>query len=142
VVGQGLFMALVVLGGLPGGPERGSSTTRLLGGALMSLAALVMALGAISLGRNLTPFPRPGAAPRLVRTGIYGLVRHPLYVSLIIASIGWALFRCSSWALLATLALAVFLDAKARYEEVALSQRLPEYHQYARSVRRFIPGIY
>jgi len=49
----------------------------------------------------------------------------------------------SSWpALVASLALAIFFDAKARREERWLRRRFPEYTRYEQRVRRFIPGIY
>ncbi len=35
------------------------------------------------LGQNLTPLPHPRHDGQLVQTGIYGLVRHPLYSGVI-----------------------------------------------------------
>ena len=98
--------------------------------------------GTISLGRNLTPFPKPTAGVSLVRTGIYGLIRHPLYVAVFCGALGCALV-CRSWpALAAALALAPLFDAKARREECWLRQRFPEYAGYEQRVRRFIPWLY
>jgi protein-S-isoprenylcysteine O-methyltransferase Ste14 len=57
-------------------------------------------------------------------------------------SVGWALVWQSWPALLATLALAPFFDAKARREECWLRQQFPEYASYEQRVRRFIPWIY
>jgi protein-S-isoprenylcysteine O-methyltransferase Ste14 len=98
--------------------------------------------GVASLGRNVTPFPRPMASTRLVQHGIYRRVRHPLYTAVFGVSVGWALFWQSWPALLAALGLASFLDAKARREERWLRQQFPEYDQYARHTRRFIPWVY
>lgn len=98
--------------------------------------------GTVSLGGSLTPFPRPSASSRLVRTGIYGLMRHPLYTAVFCGSVGWALMWRSWPALLAALALAPFFDAKARREERWLRQQFPEYAEYERRVRRFVPWLY
>ena len=98
--------------------------------------------GTVALGRNLTPFPKPSAHTQLVQGGIYGLMRHPLYTAVFCASAGWALVWQSWPALLATLALAPFFDAKARREERWLRQQFPEYASYEQRVRRFIPWIY
>jgi protein-S-isoprenylcysteine O-methyltransferase Ste14 len=39
------------------------------------------------LGQNLTPLPHPRDEGQLVRTGIYGLVRHPMYIGVIYLAI-------------------------------------------------------
>ncbi|HEY5912116.1 MAG TPA: isoprenylcysteine carboxylmethyltransferase family protein [Verrucomicrobiae bacterium] len=115
----------------------------LVGGLLfLAIAAAYGAAGAVALGRNLTPFPKPGAKARFVERGIYGISRHPLYVAVFCAATGWSLIRESWPALAVSVLLAVFLDAKARREERWLRQQFPEYASYAERVRRFLPGIY
>jgi DNA-binding response OmpR family regulator len=57
-------------------------------------------------------------------------------------SIGWALVWGSWSGLVAALVLALFLDAKARREERWLQRQFPDYADYERKVRRFIPGVY
>jgi protein-S-isoprenylcysteine O-methyltransferase Ste14 len=60
----------------------------------------------------------------------------------VLACLGWSLV-CHSWpALLGALLLACFFVAKARHEERQLRERFPEYDDYARETRRFIPWIY
>jgi len=105
-------------------------------------SAICCIAGLMALGRNLTPFPRPAAGTQFVQHGIYGLMRHPLYAALIYAAAGWSLIRSSWPALAASLALAIFFDAKARQEERWLRQQFPDYARYQQRVRRFIPGIY
>lgn len=95
--------------------------------------------GVAALGRNLTPLPQPRPDGGFVRHGIYARVRHPLYSSVTLISLGWALLWQSWPALLTALALIPFFSAKARREEQWLSQRFPEYPDYARRVPRFIP---
>ena len=106
------------------------------------LAAICGVTGTLALGKNLTPFPNPGASGALVQTGIYGWMRHPLYVAVTCAAAGWVCFWKSWPALAVTLVLALFFDAKARREERWLKDRFPEYETYAGRVHRFIPGIY
>jgi len=98
--------------------------------------------GAVVLGGGLTPLPKPSGKAKLVRHGIYGLMRHPLYTSVFLASVGWALIWQSGPALLSALILGPFFDAKARREERWLREKFPEYADYARRVRRFIPWVY
>lgn len=116
--------------------------TRLLGlGAIFGGSVLLLA-GALSLGRNLTPLPRPKAGARLVRTGPYRLVRHPIYSGLLIAAFGWALLHGRWLGLLAATSLVPFFDAKATREEAWLVERFPAYPAYRQRVAKLVPGLY
>jgi protein-S-isoprenylcysteine O-methyltransferase Ste14 len=109
---------------------------------LVALGLLVALAGLATLGRALTPFPRPRERGELVVRGVYRFVRHPVYVGLVVAAFGWALAHLSAAGVVYCALLGVFFDRKARREERWLRERYPEYADYARRVRRFIPGIY
>jgi len=141
VVVQGILLTAVALlavcfrsGGFP--------IVVMAGVALMIVGAGVALAGAMALGRNLTPFPKPSDSAQLVRQGIYAVIRHPLYTSVIAVAIGWALVWQSWPALLVAAMLIPFFHAKALHEERWLRERFPGYADYERRVRRFIPWIY
>lgn len=142
VLGQSVLLCAVIAGGLLGRNQWQSLVLTLGGAFLLLIAAGCGWAGAVSLDRNLTPFPKPSASSTLVQTGIYGLIRHPLYTAVFCGSVGWALVWRSWPALLAALALAPLFDAKARREERWLRQQFPEYSSYEQRVRRFVPWIY
>jgi protein-S-isoprenylcysteine O-methyltransferase Ste14 len=130
-------------------PLQSGSPTLDAGGFLGSigivLAVIGLALtaaGLASLGRALTPFPRPLDGARLRQSGIDGWMRHPVYGGLIVASLGWALAWHSVPGLLVAGAVAVFFDRKSDFEERMLREQFPEYEGYAQRVRKFIPGVY
>jgi len=79
---------------------------------------------------------------QLVQHGIYAVIRHPLYTSVISVSLGWALVWQSWPAILVAAALIPFFHAKAHHEERWLREKFPEYADYERRVRRFIPWLY
>lgn len=106
------------------------------------LGVLLCVWGLTGLGEALTPFPQPLYDASLHRQGAYKLMRHPIYAGLILASLGWTLWRLSLDGALPVLALAVFFDRKAAYEEVWLRRQYEQYVEYARRVKKFIPGIY
>jgi protein-S-isoprenylcysteine O-methyltransferase Ste14 len=112
------------------------------GVALIALGGVVAVLGVIGLRENLTANPRPIEGGRLVDTGVYGLVRHPIYTGLIVAALGWALATTSPAALLLGGALALFFDTKARREEAWLAAAYPGYAAYRRRVRKLVPFVY
>ena len=142
VLGQGVLLGAVIAGGILCRHQWQSLSLTFCGAFLLLVSAGCGLAGAVSLGRNLTPFPKPSAGSRLVQTGIYGLMRHPLYTSVFCGSVGWALVWQSWPALLAALALAPLLDAKARREERWLRHQFPEYAGYEQRVRRFVPWVY
>ena len=98
--------------------------------------------GAIALGRNITPFPKPSEKAQLVRHGIFSLIRHPIYTGVMFASLGWALVWQSWPALLTASGLIPFFDAKTRREEKWLREKFADYGEYEKCVKRFIPRIY
>ncbi len=132
--------------GLSAGPlwhSQWTGAASFAGGVLfIALSALTGLLGKRDLGANRTPFPRPKDDARLVTSGIYARVRHPLYLSVICLGFGWALLW-RSWPALALAAAQIpFFDAKARREERWLSAQFSDFAAYARRVKRFIPGVY
>ena len=142
VLGQAVLLCAIIAGGIFCRDQWHCSALTLCGAFLLLIAAGCGLAGTVSLGRNLTPFPKPSAGSRLVQTGIYGLMRHPLYTAVFCGSAGWALVWRSWPALLAALALAPLLDGKARREERWLSEQFPEYSSYQQRVRRFVPWLY
>jgi protein-S-isoprenylcysteine O-methyltransferase Ste14 len=102
----------------------------------------VIVWGFVSLGDALTPFPRPRDGATLHRQGVYRFMRHPIYSGVLLAGLGWSGWWLSGAGLLAVLALAIFFDRKAAYEEAWLRKKYPGYADYARRVKKFIPGVY
>jgi protein-S-isoprenylcysteine O-methyltransferase Ste14 len=142
VLAQSVLMLAVIALGVGFHGDWANLPVVVCGGVCFLLGAVVGLSGVVVLGTSRTPFPRPPERTHLVQHGIYARMRHPLYTSVILASVGWALIWQSWPALVAALALGPFFDAKARREERWLIDAFPEYAGYARRVRRFLPGIY
>jgi protein-S-isoprenylcysteine O-methyltransferase Ste14 len=138
VVQSILMLAVIVLGVvLPGDWTRLSIIAT---GTLLFVAGGYFGLAGVAvLGRNRTPYPQPREGSELIRHGIYGRVRHPLYTSVMLASLGWALLWQSTAAFGAALTLIPFFHAKARREEHWLREKFPGYADYAARVPRFLP---
>ena len=137
----GLMLAVLALGPAASGTWdfTGRAT---LGWLLAGLGAVAGVAGAWVLGRNRTMFPHPRAGSVLIQHGIYAILRHPLYTSVMALSLSWGLLWRSGLALLGAAGLVLLLDRKARREEASLGQHFPAYHGYARHVRRFVPWFY
>ncbi len=111
-----------------------------LGGA--GVALLLSGLGVLNIRDYLTPLPYPVDHSRLVRHGVYRIVRHPLYSSQLFAALGWVAFSLSLSHLALLVVGFVFFDFKASKEEGWLTERHPDYVDYARGVPKLIPWVY
>ena len=76
-------------------------------------------------------------------TGVYRIVRHPLYAFLIWMFYG-ASFVYSNWIafLLTSFVFVSTMYYRAREEETVLMERFPEYKVYREKVGMFIPRIF
>jgi protein-S-isoprenylcysteine O-methyltransferase Ste14 len=115
---------------------------QVLGLLLLALGGVLGTWGILSLGKNLTAFPRPLEGGTLVTRGPYGFVRHPIYSGLILGTLGWAVFRENLIGVCLALVLFVFFDLKSRQEERWLSEAYSGYKEYQQRVRKLIPWVY
>jgi protein-S-isoprenylcysteine O-methyltransferase Ste14 len=107
----------------------------------MLTGAMLVIGGVTGIRKYLTPLPYPVEDNRLVETGVYALVRHPLYSAQLLATAGWTIYTLSLSHLLLTIASYIFFSHKASKEEAWLTERHPEYRDYAARVGKFLPGV-
>jgi protein-S-isoprenylcysteine O-methyltransferase Ste14 len=80
---------------------------------------------------------------RVVRSGPYSVVRHPLYAGFVPVMVGMGLWLHSTAATLAAAIPTLILVARVVLEERVLRARLPDYADYAAQVRwRMLPGVW
>jgi protein-S-isoprenylcysteine O-methyltransferase Ste14 len=148
--GEGWLVLQLLLGAAIAGcgfvgvywPGAADSFLGILGLLIAVAGALLVVLGVLSLGSSFTPLPRPRSRTRLRQSGIFRLVRHPVYGGAILIGLGWSLAD-APLGLIPTALLAVLFDLKARREEVWLIERFPQYAAYrARTPHRFLPWLY
>jgi len=144
---QIVLFALIAGAGLalPGGWSGPGATFVAGAGGLAVAAGVVLGLTGLAdlqQGDALTAVPHPRDGARLVDTGAYRLVRHPIYGAIVLGAIGWGLLRGSIATLAAAALLLVFFDLKRRREEAWLAAHFPGYDAYRARTRRMIPWIY
>ena len=79
----------------------------------------------------------------VVDTGLYGIVRHPMYMATLLLFLVMPLVLGSWWALIVMLPYIPVIMTRIKDEEVMLSEELDGYTQYKEKVRwRLIPYIW
>lgn len=116
----------------------GNSSVDVFGLSLEIIGFIVVIMGFRGLGKSLTANPVPIKGGKLITTGIYSRVRHPIYLGLILVSLGIVLtngsvIKFGFWVLLVFL-----LIFKMKFEESLLIKTYPGYKQYQEKV----PGIF
>ncbi len=106
------------------------------------IGIIFLGKGLLDLGNNITPLPYPKADGKLIQTGVYGVVRHPLYSGLIFTTLAWSIWQLSLSHLLVTIIIFSVLNAKSSREEIWLTEKFPEYLEYQQKVKKFIPGLF
>jgi protein-S-isoprenylcysteine O-methyltransferase Ste14 len=116
-----------------------------IGGVLVAVGVgmLVAGSGALAQVSAVTPFPAPRTGSDMQTSGIYRLVRHPMYGGGILIALGWSTIFATVAGLVLTLALAVFAGLKAQLEEAWLEQTFAGYAEYRRHTRRkLVPFVW
>lgn len=119
------------------------ATLRVAGAAAIALVGLAIGVagkvGFRRAGTTSNPM-QPQKASALVTGGIYRRTRNPMYVSLLLLLVAWALYLASGWAMLGPLAFVLYIGRfQIQPEERALSAMFgAEYAAYQSRVRRWL----
>lgn len=131
-----IAIAVVVSGGEP------QPITTLIAIVLFVSGQGIAIAAALGMRQYLTAHPAPAPGASLLRGGIYGKVRHPMYGGVILMAAAVAIFDRNLVAGLLTVGLVGLFFGKSRYEESLLAEAFLGYAEYQRQVtRRFIPWV-
>ena len=115
------------------------------------LGVLLHAIGLVPIGLAVATNPFLETTVRIqddrghiaVTSGIYRIVRHPMYAGILIMTAGWPLVFGSTWSYLPIAVLWTAMVVRTALEDGALQRELAGYSQYAQRTRyRLLPGIW
>ena len=116
---------------------------RWLGVALFAAGGALRIWPVFVLGHRFSGLVAIQPEHSLVTSGIYGVIRHPSYLGLLINSLGWSLaFRSGVGVLLTALLIPPLLARINAEENLLRSEFGDEYDAYRSQTWRLIPGIY
>jgi protein-S-isoprenylcysteine O-methyltransferase Ste14 len=113
-----------------------------LGWSMVGLTAAGIAFAwwaRIALGRLWSGGIERMAAHRVVDTGPYALVRHPIYTGLIAGATALAVLQAKPWAIAGAALFSLGFILKARVEERFLEKEIGGYEEYRRRVPMILP---
>jgi protein-S-isoprenylcysteine O-methyltransferase Ste14 len=141
LVGAGLALGASVVAALRSPPPPAACSVL---GAALSVSAIVTVLVAqLHMGDSWRIGVDPAERTLIVTTGLYRLVRNPIYTGMVAFAAGQVLLVPSGWTLVAVVAMAAGVEIQVRIVE---EQHLAAVHRdaycgWAAQVGRFVPFV-
>jgi protein-S-isoprenylcysteine O-methyltransferase Ste14 len=116
---------------------------RWVGVALFAVRGMLRLWPVVVLGDRFSGLVALQPGHRLVTSGVYGVIRHPSYLGLLVNSLGWALAFRSGVGVVITAITIVPLVGRILAEERLLGGEFgAEYEAYRGRTWRLVPGVY
>jgi protein-S-isoprenylcysteine O-methyltransferase Ste14 len=97
----------------------------------------------VTMGRSYSAFLVTREDHQLITRGMYGYVRHPIYLGVICVITGIALFTTSLLGLIVLWGVIPFFLRRIRLEERMLVEEFgPEYEAYRERTKKLVPFLY
>jgi protein-S-isoprenylcysteine O-methyltransferase Ste14 len=125
-------------------PHPAAPAAHQIGLALVTVGWGILLWCALDFGRRGNGTPAPYDPPRaLVTSGLYAHARNPMYVGLLTAILGWALWFWSGWVAFYFVFMALAFHARVLlYEEAVLTRSFgADFARYRATVPRWIPRL-
>jgi len=139
----GSYLALVIGAALAIITERFQLPLTIAGFGVILVSIIINLLARQELARNWSPLAGTSVEQSLIKSGIYAHIRHPIYTSGILLSLGLALVtsRLGGLALfiLAVIAFVVRINAE---EKALLAKFGVEYQEYAQNTGALLPKLH
>ena len=115
---------------------------RLLGALSILIGGVLNIIGRLNLGKNWANHIIIYETHTFVTKGLYSIVRHPLYSSIMLMFYGASLAFSNYMVIVLTSIIFIpFMNYRAKQEEEELLKIFPEYKEYKKRVWRFFPKI-
>ena len=114
-----------------------------IGGAVALLIAYILYAEVLRENTYLSRTIKVQEGQKVVDTGLYGIVRHPMYSATLLLFISMPIILGSLYALIPFLAYPFIIGVRIRNEEELLTAELPGYAEYKEKVKyRLIPFVW
>ena len=109
-------------------------------GLFLSVAGIIISLASVlALNKNLSAFPTPKQSAKLIQSGIYKYIRHPIYSGILFFTFGFSMYSENTLRFLIFFMLLILFRFKAVYEEKLLQDKFSNYAAYKKTTGMFLP---
>jgi protein-S-isoprenylcysteine O-methyltransferase Ste14 len=138
------FILVFALASLPPhlGRYQGNAVTLAAGAVVAGSGLALYLVSHLYLRGNWSISAAVVEGQELITSGPYARVRHPMYASMVLITLGSGLLIDNYYMLLATILVAAVYYVRARREEELLGEEFPQYADYVRQTRMFLPGVF
>ena len=109
---------------------------------ILIMGILIVLVSLVQLNKNLSPFPTPKLNSKLIKTGLYKFMRHPIYTGILGIAFGYGFYIGSIFKLMIAILIFVLFYFKSKYEEKKLLGFFSEYEAYKKTTGRFLPKFF
>lgn len=114
-----------------------------IGGAVVFIAAYILYAEVLRENTYLSRTIQVQAGQRVIDTGVYSLVRHPMYSATLLLFLSMPIVLGSIYSFLIFLAYLFIIAKRIQHEEKFLEEQLAGYREYTQKVKyRLIPFIW
>tara|TARA_Y100001978_G_C23585529_1_gene381113 strand:+ start:452 stop:925 length:474 start_codon:yes stop_codon:yes gene_type:complete len=106
-----------------------------IGNFMIALGIILIIFSLKDLGKSISPMPRPRNNSKLITDGIYSILRHPMYYSLIIISLGFFIKSFTLYNLILSILLIFIINIKIKIEEKYLIRKYLKYTSYKKDIK-------
>ena len=109
----------------------------------IQLVGLILGIAALlTVGvRNFSAFPAPREGIKLVTTGPFRFIRHPMYLAVLLVTAPISINAPTTSKVLLLVLLVIILIVKIKVEERLLTTRFSEYNRYQQTSWSLIPFV-
>jgi protein-S-isoprenylcysteine O-methyltransferase Ste14 len=121
----------------------GGEAVRWLGVAIGAAGGVLRLAPVFVLGRRFSGLVAIQPNHKLVTDGLYGLIRHPSYLGILVTGVGWSLVFRGGVGLVITALMFLVLIGRVNAEERLLSETFgADYEAYRARTWRLVPYLY
>jgi len=112
-------------------------------GDVLVAGGLILAMVVVLQNRYAAANIRVDTDQKVISTGLYGVVRHPMYAGALIMAVGTPIALDSWWGLVGLVPMTAIVVLRILDEEKALAQELDGYREYMSRTRiRLVPFVW
>lgn len=113
-----------------------------LGLGIQAAGVLLMIWARMTFGTRSFHAEATPTEGRLVTSGPYAVVRHPIYAAILMFTVPPLVFYWDRWNAVALLVMIAATMGRITSEESRLRKKYPAYADYSNRTSRIIPGVY